>query len=59
MATMTESRFLAQGLVAGLVSQPAVIPGLDPGIHARGVGVDGRDKPGHDGLGASCHRAAA
>ncbi|WP_158266791.1 hypothetical protein [Alsobacter soli] len=56
---MTDSRFLALGLVAGLVSQPAVIPGLDPGVHARGIGVDGRDKPGHDGLGASCHRAAA
>ncbi len=28
-----------------------VMPGLDPGIHAfaRGVTVDGRDKPGHDG----------
>ncbi|GGH07819.1 hypothetical protein GCM10007036_02960 [Alsobacter metallidurans] len=26
-----------------------VIPRLDPGIHALGSGVDGRDKPGHDG----------
>jgi hypothetical protein len=32
-----------------------VMPGLDPGIHAaatgaaaRGINVDGRDKPGHD-----------
>jgi hypothetical protein len=29
-----------------------VIPGLDPGIHefAPGNGVDGRVKPGHDGV---------
>ncbi|PSC04351.1 hypothetical protein SLNSH_14060 [Alsobacter soli] len=26
----------------------AVIPGLIPGIHAGGGGVDGRDEPGHD-----------
>ncbi|GGH21029.1 hypothetical protein GCM10007036_25010 [Alsobacter metallidurans] len=26
-----------------------VIPGLVPGIHALGSGVDGRGKPGHDG----------
>ncbi len=30
-----------------------VMPGLVPGIHDRdkGVTVDGRDKPGHDGVG--------
>ena len=29
-----------------------VMPGLVPGIHAlaRQTGVDGRDKPGHDGM---------
>jgi hypothetical protein len=32
------------------------MPGLDPGIHAflyRRKDVDGRDKPGHDGVGKS------
>jgi hypothetical protein len=31
-------------------SKDAVMPGLEPGIHAlaKRKGVDGRDKPGHD-----------
>ena len=35
--------------------QKVVMPGLVPGIHvlrAAWRGVDGRDKPGHDGVGA-------
>ncbi|QOZ73013.1 hypothetical protein WN72_47135 [Bradyrhizobium arachidis] len=36
------------------------MPGLVPGIHVlrtAGQGVDGRDKPGHDGCGSVCAQA--
>ncbi|WP_280514678.1 hypothetical protein [Alsobacter metallidurans] len=36
--------------VAGVrLALSTVIPGLAPGTHAPGGGVDGRAKPGHDG----------
>ncbi len=39
-------------LKPGARQTEAVMPGLGPGIHGRRAewqGVDGRDKPGHDG----------